>query len=137
MALTMLWGGAISGMRIGDGEGACVCDGGADQSFQVRAGEIGFFVDRDVADLAAFALQDFFWIVEVGAAVEAEVDVFGVDGDVAVALFEAAGEGVSDGDGVVGVVDGFGGARFDGEEIGADVEGEFLDGGVVGLQELE
>ena len=49
--------------------------------------------------------------------------MFGVDGDMAVALFEAAGEGVADGDGVVGVLDGFGGPRFDGEEIGANVEG--------------
>jgi hypothetical protein len=44
-------------------------------------------LDRDVADLAAFALEDFLWVVEVGATVEAEVNVLGVDGDVAVALF--------------------------------------------------
>ena len=94
-------------------------------------------MDGGVADLAAFALEDFLWVVEIGATVEAEIYVFGVDGDVAVALFEAASEGIADGDGVVGVVDGFGGAWLDGEEIGADVEGEFLDGGVVGFQELK
>ena len=120
-----------------DGECAGVDDGGADEAFKIYVCEIGFFVDGDVADLAAFALQDFFGVVEVGAVVEAEVDIFGVDGDVAVALFEAAGEREADGDGVVGVVDEFGGAGFDGEEVGADVEGEGLDGGGVGGKELQ
>jgi hypothetical protein len=53
--------------------------------------------------------------------IEAEVYMLGVDGNV-VALFEPSSEGVADGDGVEGVIDGFGGTGFGGEEIGADVE---------------
>ncbi len=60
-----------------------------------------------------------------------------VDGDMAETLLEAAREGVADGDGVVGVVDGFGGARFDGQEPGADFERQFLNGGIVGREELQ
>jgi hypothetical protein len=88
-------------------------------------------VKRNVANLAASALQNFLWIAEVGAAIEAEVHVFGVDRYVAVALFQPAGEGVADCDGIVSVVDGFGCAGFEGEEIGSDFESEFLDGWVV------
>jgi hypothetical protein len=63
------------GDAAGDAERASVDDGCSDEIFQIWACEGSFFVDGYVANLAAFALQDFLGIVEVGAAIETEVDV--------------------------------------------------------------